>query len=125
MSAMTDRTSRSRWGWFGGCLCAAVLVGGCARPASLTQRIQDNDPKVRIAAIQEAVEDKDQQVVPLLVDRLLDQDRSVRFFASRALKEITGEDHGYDYRADQSSRRAAVARWRAALSADAQAGGGE
>ena len=122
MSAMDDRIPTVRWGWLGWVLCAAALLGGCARPATLAQRIQDNDPKVRIASIQEAVELKDKQVVPLLVDRLLDQDRSVRFFASGALKEITGEDHGYDYRADQWSRRQAVARWRAAISADPEAG---
>lgn len=50
--------------------------------------------------------------MPLLVDRLEDEDEAVRFFAIIALDKITGERLGYDYAQPAAERAKAVERWR-------------
>jgi hypothetical protein len=93
------------------------LIMGCTTPAPKIglNDLVNPDPAVRIQAIKWAGENKVEQAVPLLVDRLQEQDDSVRFFAIAALRRITGTDHGFDYKADAGSRAQAVQRWREAI----------
>jgi len=67
---------------------------------------------VRIKAIVEAGRERDDKAVPLIVDRLEDEDEGVRLYSIIALEKITGERFGYDYGDSMSERAGAVERWR-------------
>ena len=73
------------------------------------------DPLERIQAIVAAGETRDASAVPLLVDRLEDEDQAVRFYAIQALTRITGQDMGYRYYRPFWERARAVRRWRGFL----------
>ncbi len=93
---------------------AACAAWGCTdfTHPSLAQRLQADDPNVRIQAVVEAGKAKDPQAVPYLVDRLQDREGDVRFFAILALKQITGQTLDYNYWDPQDRRDQAVQRWR-------------
>ncbi len=95
--------------------CATVFsLGGCVDPVSRAG-IQSSDAGTRILAIKAAGDARDRSAVPLLVDRLDDEDDAVRFFAILALERITGTRMGYDFAAPSSQRVAAIDRWRRAV----------
>ena len=105
---------------FGLCCCVGpiiLLLAGCGQTVEKIgiSDLESPDPAVRVRAIKWAGENKVSEAVPLLVDRLQEQDSSVRFFAIMSLERITGTDHGYDYKADAAARKEAVDRWRQAL----------
>lgn len=75
--------------------------------------IQSPDPDRRIRAIRAAADANDKQTIPLLVDRLEDEDSGVRFFAIVALERMTGERFGYDYGQPAWERAKSVEQWRA------------
>ena len=79
------------------------------------RQIQSEDPGRRVEAIIHAGEIRDQHAVPLLVDRLEDEDEGARMFAILSLKKITGKDMGYNYYQPANLRSQAVRRWRAWL----------
>jgi hypothetical protein len=93
-----------------GCEASTPKVG------TIAQRLQAEDPAVRIQAAVEAGNTSDKNVVPLLVDRLTDTDSDVRFYAGMALEKILGQDVSRDMGwvsydpADE--RNKAVTRWR-------------
>lgn len=92
-----------------------ALAAGCQKAGpsvSLCQRLQDSDPDVRVHAIMEAAQTRDEQALPYLVDRLDDGRDEVRFFAILALEKITGTDRGYKYYEGPGPRQEAVKRWR-------------
>ncbi len=92
------------------CVGVVLLVSGCVggfRPA-----LHSPDPAARIRAIRQAAENGDRAVLPLLVDRLEDEDEAVRFYAIAALTRMTGTDMGYKYYKPFPERLAAVKRWR-------------
>lgn len=80
------------------------------------------DPIERIEATIAAGEAGDASAVPLLVDRLEDEDDAVRFYAIQALTRITGQDMGYRYYEPSWERARAVRRWRAFLEHRAASG---
>ncbi len=88
---------------------AAALVVGCRAPEG---SIHSWNPSERVLAIRKAAMAKDVHAVPLIVDRLEDEDIAVRLFAILALQEITGERFGYDYTATGPRQAAAVEAWR-------------
>ncbi len=90
------------------CGCA-----GCATPAHFRANIQSENPDDRILAVFAAGEASDRESVPLLVDRLEDEDEAVRFFTIQALEKIVGQRFGYDYAKPPEGRAPAVERWRA------------
>ncbi len=92
-------------------LCVLTLVG-CQGSRGLAG-IQSADPRERSLAIREAAEAKDARAIPLLVDRLEDEDDGVRFYAILGLERITGERFGYHYSKPARERAGAVERWRA------------
>lgn len=85
---------------------------GCGAPGPYPESISAQDPVVRIKSIVHAGQTKDESVVPLLVDRLEDEDDGVRFYAILALDRIVGTRMGYYYGAPITERQEAVARWR-------------
>jgi hypothetical protein len=101
-------------------LMAVLCAGGCdlAAPGSpLSERLQAEDPAERIEAIQEAVRRDRQEAVGLIVERLGDSDRDVRFFAIIGLEKLTGRTMGYEHWAPAADRAEAIERWRAWLEA--------
>jgi len=92
---------------------AAVAVwtvagcGGLPRPS-----LSSSDPAARTEAIIRAAEARDTSAIPLLIDRLEDDDSAVRAIAIIGLRKLTGQD--FDYRAYDPLylRMEAVGRWR-------------
>jgi len=105
-------TNRHRWigrsAVWSAC-SAAVLAAGCGAPEG---NIHSWNPAERVLAIRKAAVARNVHAVPLIVDRLEDEDAAVRMFAILALQEITGERFGYDYSATGSRQAAAVEAWR-------------
>jgi len=95
-------------------IACVVGTSGCAELGA-QKGIQSSEPGQRILAIRAAGEARDQSAVPLLVDRLSDEDMAVRFYAILALERITGTRMGYDYGGTLASRREAIDRWRDAM----------
>ncbi len=85
-------------------------VGGCV--GGYAPALDSPDPGARIRAIRQVVEKDDRSAIPLLVDRLEDEDEAVRFYAIHALETMTGKDLGYAYYESRQGRQAAVERWR-------------
>lgn len=86
------------------------------------ERLQHEDPAVRIKAVLDAGRWKDAKALPYLVDRLTDSEAEVRFLAVLALRRITGVEHGYLYYKSALERAEAVGRWRAWLASRASGG---
>jgi len=98
---------------------AWVLVSacGCDGPGAgaglpLAQRLQHEDPDVRLRAVWEAGERKAPEAVPFLVDRLSDSEVDVRVFAAVALEKATGRRMGYCAYDPPDRRAEAIRRWR-------------
>ncbi len=104
-----------RWAW--AALLPALWLGCRAGPADPDLAAVDADS--RIAGIVAAADSQDPTQLPLLVEALADDDAAVRFFAIEALERRTGQAHGYAPYAPPAERAQAVARWRAALDAQA------
>ncbi len=110
-------------------ICSSVSILSCAGCQMLgsnyRQEIQSEDPAQRARAIIHAGEVRDSRAVPLLVDRLDDEDEAVRLLAIVSLKKITDQDLGYYYYQPLEIRSKAVERWRGWLaekSADEKGG---
>lgn len=95
------------------CCLGLPGLGSCADAQKHHATLQSSDPNTRIRAIIVAGRTRDSASVPLLVDRLDDEDEGVRFYAILALDRITGTRLGYDYSANAAQRIEAVERWRA------------
>lgn len=96
------------------CLLTLALapITACGRPAGRPVSFQSDDVNERILAIRQAAEQDDKTTIPLLVDRLEDEDEAVRFFAILALDMLTGRRFGYDYGQPSDRRAKAVELWR-------------
>jgi len=91
---------------------AFAVVAGCASVGPYRAAISSADVNERILGVRAAGQAGDRRAVPLLVDRLEDEDEAVRLFAIIALEKITGERFGYDYGKDSRGRAESVVRWR-------------
>ena len=92
-----------------------VLVGCVAstpEAGTVYQRLQNEDPAVRGAAILEAGNTKNAKTVPLLIERLSDTESDIRIFAGIALRKITGKDFGWRSWDSRIDRDNAIGRWR-------------
>jgi len=90
-----------------------MLVPGCAQPHTpYPESFNSFLSEERILAARHAAEIQDRGVIPLLVDRLEDDDPAVRLFTILALEKLTGTRLGYDYRSDDLQRARAAQRWR-------------
>lgn len=109
---------------YGICITCSFVLGfailGCQaitpKVGTIAQRLQAEDPDVRIQAAVEAGNMGDKKVVPLLVDRLTDCNSDVRFYAGMALEKILGQDvskeMGWVSYDSADERDKAVTRWR-------------
>ncbi|MBI5369562.1 MAG: HEAT repeat domain-containing protein [Planctomycetes bacterium] len=99
-------------------LVALALLAGCgANPITRVSpdwrvNLTHNDPDVRIQAIGIALEEGSKEALPLLVDRLEDEDAAARMFAYHALRKLSGEDLGFHPYAGDAQRADEVRRWR-------------
>jgi len=84
----------------------------CSKPQFHRADIQSESAGDRILAVRAAGEAGDRKAIPLIVDRLDDEDDGVRFFAILALERLTGTRMGFDYAAPEVERSEAVNRWR-------------
>ncbi len=74
--------------------------------------INSSDPAIRVKSIAKAAKLKDFRAIPLLIDRLEDEDAAVRLAANEALKYITGKDFGYRDFDPPAKKKEAIHRWR-------------
>jgi len=88
------------------------LIAGCTSGGAYRARIHSDDVNERILAVRQAAEQNDKSAVPLLVDRLEDEDEAVRFFSILALDRITGQRFGYEYGQPAYRRAKSVEKWR-------------
>ena len=102
------------WTWPAILLFGAIILSGCSLP-KMTRALNDTDPTAKIPAIKSSGASRNRESVTQLIDELESDDSAVRFYAIRALKDITGESFGYRYFDDELERRDEVARWRAWL----------
>lgn len=96
-----------------GVLASAAALGGCSTP-SADEGFESAAPGARLYAINEAARKKDAGKIPELIRSLDSDDPVVRWTAIHALKDMTGEDYGYDFAAPWAERQRAIERWRAA-----------
>jgi len=112
-----------------------AVVGCVGARDSAVRQLESPDPSDRILAIIELTERNDDRItgggpegrgsiVPLLVDRLEDEDEGVRFFAIVALEKLTGTRMGYRYGDPDHLRREAVQRWRMSVAVQPPGVGG-
>ena len=100
--------------WAAGCEPSGRTAAPFAAPgeASLYERLQADDPAVRVEAVVDASRSGDAKALPYLVDRLGDSELEVRFAAIHALKRQAGTTFGYEPYAATVRRAAAMRRWR-------------
>jgi hypothetical protein len=92
------------------------MLVGCTLPPT-TRSLDEPDPTGRIPAIRQKALSGDTRQLERLVDALDDDDPAVRFYAIRALQELTGNSFDYDYYDDELERRPALQEWQAWLAA--------
>jgi hypothetical protein len=95
-----------------------LLLTACAstdtpRPVQPEFDLHHPDSVRRTLAIHDVAARADRRWLPDLVELLDDPDGTVRLQAGAALRELTGEDVGYQAFAAPAERRAAQAAWRA------------
>lgn len=100
----------------------AAALGGCSTP-NPDSGFDSAAPGARLYAINEAARKKDAGKIPELIRSLDSDDAVVRWTAIHALKEMTGEDYGFDFAAPWGERQRAIERWRAAYPAVERGGG--
>jgi|CXWL01.1.fsa_nt_gi hypothetical protein len=94
-------------------IMAVTLAAGCGDGVGAYRpSIQSEDAHERILAIRAAADSQDHSAIPLIVDRLEDDDEAVQIFAFIALNKITGERMGYELGQDDRAREQAIERWR-------------
>lgn len=92
-------------------LAVLLCAPACTAPVT-TADIQSPDAERRLLAIRAAAQRGDRQALPLIVDRLEDEDDAVRFSAILALERLTGQRMGYQYSRPPETQREAIGRWR-------------
>ncbi len=93
-------------------LTVVLAISGCATPSHFNADIHSENAGDRILAIRQAADKGDRAAMPLIVDRLDDEDDGVRFYAILALERLSGTRMGYDYAVPFERRVASVERWR-------------
>ena len=93
----------------GSAVLACVVLAGCAPGASF----DSPDSTARLKAIRNAAAERDRSAIPNLIEMLESDDPAVRVMAIGVLKDMTGEDMGYDPYGESMDRRRAIERWEA------------
>jgi hypothetical protein len=102
----------------GAALIAMAAAGSCAASGGASNLLESPDPQIRIQAIQDAADDGRIEVIPILVDRLEDEDQAVRLFAIMALERLVETRLDFCYWDPPRLREEAVARWREWISSN-------
>ncbi|MCK6484049.1 MAG: HEAT repeat domain-containing protein [Phycisphaerae bacterium] len=92
-------------------LAVLICAPACTAPVT-TADIQSPDAERRLLAVRAAAQRGDRQALPLIVDRLEDEDAAVRFSAILALERLTGQRMGYQYSRPPETQSEAIRRWR-------------
>jgi hypothetical protein len=92
-------------------ILATVWLAGCAGP-SWQVLITSSSGVERMRGVLSVAERKDWSAIPLVIDRLSDDDPSVRLAASNVLRDMTGQQFGYEVYAPEEKRAEAVQRWK-------------
>lgn len=90
-----------------------LFVGCGQKGKNVAVRLQQKESLDRIREIRRIDAAGDESAMPLLVQRLDDEDSAVRFAAIMTLERMTGDRFGYQYGASAMDRSDAVGRWRA------------
>lgn len=112
-----QRTVPVGWSLVVASLVLMLLPVGCADQSErILADLQSSNPNVRMRGAVRAGQTSNKAAVPLLVDRLEDNDEGVRFVSIKALERITGQTFDYRYESSAQERRDAIERWRQWLS---------
>lgn len=88
-----------------------ALPVGCAPKVKVKPDFDSPVPQDRLAAVAKARRTNDNAAIEPLIRMLASDDPLMRLVASDTLKQITGEDLGYDPAGSDSERRAGAERW--------------
>ncbi len=107
-------------------LLVCALVVSCRAPALQVTGdpeadLANSDPRVRIAAALQVVEEGRRDLAYRLVENLSDRDEAVRFYTSIAVRKVTGMDFGFKAYDDIAERARAIQRWQEWLESIGQA----
>lgn len=91
-------------------LTVAPLLGACSQPPR-TASFDSVDPVENTMAIERAAESRDLGSIDKLVSQLDSSDPAIRLVAIAALRELTGQDLGFNPADAESDRLAAIERW--------------
>ena len=103
---------KSMHGLRGLLLSACWAAGGGCIPQE-TRSVGAVDPSNSIPAIRDAARKNDRSAIPALVKQLESDDSAVRFYAIKALRDLTGQTLEYHYFDDSDERKPALLRWQA------------
>jgi HEAT repeat protein len=81
----------------------------------LLLELESTDPSARAWAVAELARRGEMRALPGLVRRLRDEDGGIRLMSAAALRDLTGEEHGFRAFGPIGEREAAVRRWEAWL----------
>ncbi len=102
-------------------LVALPLLGACSAPSE-EPMFGSISPTETTMAIEQAARQKDLTKVDELVAELDSSDPAIRLVAIAALRDLTGQDLGYNPSDKESDRMAAIDRWVAWIRAEREAG---
>ncbi len=85
-------------------------LSGCSDPGGVVG-FNEDDPAARMRAVRKAAQERDQDAIKPLIQRLESDDPAERLVAIRTLERLTGQTLGYDHAASRVERAAAVQRW--------------
>lgn len=102
-------------------LVALPLLGACSAPSE-EPMFGSISPTETTMAIEQAARQKDLTKVDDLVSELDSSDPAIRLVAIAALRDLTGQDLGYNPSDKESDRMAAIDRWVAWIRAEREAG---
>lgn len=98
-----------------------ILLAGCSVPPREAS-FDSVDPVETTMAIEQASETRDLTKIDELISQLDSSDPAIRLVAIAALRDLTGQDLGYNPGDKESDRLAAVSRWEQWLMAERAAG---
>jgi uncharacterized protein (TIGR03067 family) len=80
--------------------------------STLSDKLKDDNPEVRRAAVLASAMKDDRQLGPALIELLADRDPAVARAARAALRELSGQDFGPEPNADRAALARSITRWR-------------
>lgn len=94
------------------CACGTLLFASCSSAPKSFLSVSDPAAINRARAVAFGQQQPDANAIPVLIDRLTDDDPVVRLASHEALKRRTGQDFGYLPYAEGEELAHSVERWR-------------